>query len=303
MRVLHAADFHLDSAFGALTAEQARQRRAESRRSPERLVDWANDHGVQLLLLAGQVAQLLLRHGRLSGQTVHLGQLALQLSDLPLQRRDLSGGAVAPAAVQLLLQPVTHLCVGRTFFAGSNQGGDPPLQLRVAVHGQCALTDKGAALKHLPGDTQQHLSGILAVDARHGVGGAGVGAGEVAHRRGGPAGIAGQRQACAVAVRNIHLATHGRAAPRRKAVFVGQRAPVTGAQAVQHDPQEVAPCGLSGFVGGIDAVQARPQGQRPVLQFSECSVHFLNFHGAVLLCITYLYSIAQLRRNVIPNCF
>ena len=39
VRVLHAADFHLDSAFGALTAEQARQRRAESRRSPERLVE------------------------------------------------------------------------------------------------------------------------------------------------------------------------------------------------------------------------------------------------------------------------
>ena len=52
MRVLHAADFHLDSAFGALTAEQARQRRAESRESVQRLVDWANDHEVQLLLLA-----------------------------------------------------------------------------------------------------------------------------------------------------------------------------------------------------------------------------------------------------------
>ncbi len=45
--VLHAGDFHLDSAFGALTPEQARQRRMESRRTPERLVEWANDHGVQ----------------------------------------------------------------------------------------------------------------------------------------------------------------------------------------------------------------------------------------------------------------
>ena len=52
VRILHAGDFHLDSAFGALTPEQARQRRAESRRMPERMVDWANDHGVQLLLLA-----------------------------------------------------------------------------------------------------------------------------------------------------------------------------------------------------------------------------------------------------------
>lgn len=31
VRILHAGDFHLDSAFGALTPEQARQRRAESR--------------------------------------------------------------------------------------------------------------------------------------------------------------------------------------------------------------------------------------------------------------------------------
>lgn len=45
VRVVHAGDFHLDSAFGALTPEQARQRRMESRRTPERLVEWANDHG------------------------------------------------------------------------------------------------------------------------------------------------------------------------------------------------------------------------------------------------------------------
>ena len=73
MRVLHAADFHLDSAFGALTAEQARQRRAESRRSPERLVEWANDHGVQLLLLAGD----LFDGGELRGDTAPLLARAL----------------------------------------------------------------------------------------------------------------------------------------------------------------------------------------------------------------------------------
>ena len=55
VRVLHAGDFHLDSAFGALTPEQARQRRAESRESVQRLVDWANDHDIQLMLLAGDL--------------------------------------------------------------------------------------------------------------------------------------------------------------------------------------------------------------------------------------------------------
>mgnify|MGYP006945332391 FL=1 len=30
VKIVHAADFHLDSAFGALSAEQARQRRRAS---------------------------------------------------------------------------------------------------------------------------------------------------------------------------------------------------------------------------------------------------------------------------------
>ncbi|MBE6940173.1 MAG: DNA repair exonuclease [Ruminococcaceae bacterium] len=55
VRVLHAADFHLDSAFRALPEEKARQRRRESRQLVERMVDYANDHDVQLLLLAGDL--------------------------------------------------------------------------------------------------------------------------------------------------------------------------------------------------------------------------------------------------------
>lgn len=73
VRILHAGDFHLDSAFSALTPEQARQRRAESRRMPERMVDWANDHGVQLLLLAGD----LFDGDDLSGDTAKLLARAL----------------------------------------------------------------------------------------------------------------------------------------------------------------------------------------------------------------------------------
>ena len=55
VKILHAADFHLDSAFVALSEEQARQRRQESRETMERLVDYANDHGAQLMLLAGDL--------------------------------------------------------------------------------------------------------------------------------------------------------------------------------------------------------------------------------------------------------
>jgi len=55
VKILHAADFHLDSAFGALGEEQARSRRQESRKLVEHLVDFANEQGVELLLLAGDL--------------------------------------------------------------------------------------------------------------------------------------------------------------------------------------------------------------------------------------------------------
>jgi DNA repair exonuclease SbcCD nuclease subunit len=55
VRILHAADFHLDSAFGALGEEQARQRRQESRQLVSRLADYGNEQGVQLMLLAGDL--------------------------------------------------------------------------------------------------------------------------------------------------------------------------------------------------------------------------------------------------------
>ncbi len=55
VRILHAADFHLDSAFGALTTEQAAARRRESRENLMRLVDYANDHQAQLMLLSGDL--------------------------------------------------------------------------------------------------------------------------------------------------------------------------------------------------------------------------------------------------------
>ena len=54
-KILHTADFHLDSAFTALPEEKARLRRQESRQLTDRLVDYANDHGVELLLLAGDL--------------------------------------------------------------------------------------------------------------------------------------------------------------------------------------------------------------------------------------------------------
>ena len=52
---LHAADFHMDSAFGALTALQAAGRRRESRELGFRLANYVNQNGVDLVLLAGDL--------------------------------------------------------------------------------------------------------------------------------------------------------------------------------------------------------------------------------------------------------
>lgn len=55
VKILHAADFHLDSPFGALSEERARQRRQECRQLAGRLVDYANDHGADMMLLCGDL--------------------------------------------------------------------------------------------------------------------------------------------------------------------------------------------------------------------------------------------------------
>ena len=75
VKILHAADFHLDSAFTGLSARQAVERRARSRQAVAELVDYGNDHGAQLLLLAGD----LFDSGDLYGQTA--GELAKALGE------------------------------------------------------------------------------------------------------------------------------------------------------------------------------------------------------------------------------
>lgn len=55
MRVLHAADLHLDSAFAGLADEKAALFRQESRDTLRRMVDWGNDHAADVMLLAGDL--------------------------------------------------------------------------------------------------------------------------------------------------------------------------------------------------------------------------------------------------------
>ncbi len=55
VRILHAADFHLDSAFGALSGEQAKLRRRESRALLERMSNYVNQNRIDVVLLAGDL--------------------------------------------------------------------------------------------------------------------------------------------------------------------------------------------------------------------------------------------------------
>ncbi len=55
LKFIHAADFHMDSAFASLPPRQAAARRRESRELPQRLANYANEHGIGLVLLAGDL--------------------------------------------------------------------------------------------------------------------------------------------------------------------------------------------------------------------------------------------------------
>ena len=55
MKILHASDFHLDSPFQRLNAQQAMQRRRELRELPGRLAQTAREEEVDLVLLPGDL--------------------------------------------------------------------------------------------------------------------------------------------------------------------------------------------------------------------------------------------------------
>ncbi len=55
IRLLHAADLHLDSPFQALDGEKAAQRRAEQRRLLARIADLARERGADLAIFAGDL--------------------------------------------------------------------------------------------------------------------------------------------------------------------------------------------------------------------------------------------------------
>ena len=54
-KIVHAADFHLDSAFGGLPTDKARERRRESRELVDRLADLVRAEEAEIVLLSGDL--------------------------------------------------------------------------------------------------------------------------------------------------------------------------------------------------------------------------------------------------------
>ena len=54
-KIIHGADFHLDSAFAGLPPEKARQRRRESRQLLDALAELVRRERADLVLLSGDL--------------------------------------------------------------------------------------------------------------------------------------------------------------------------------------------------------------------------------------------------------
>ena len=56
MKIIHCADMHLDSKMTAnLTKEQAKERKGEILRTFVKMVDYARNHGVTAIIIAGDM--------------------------------------------------------------------------------------------------------------------------------------------------------------------------------------------------------------------------------------------------------
>lgn len=55
LKILHAADLHLDSPFGGFSDEQRQLLKAQQRLLPEKIADLCRREGCDLVLLAGDI--------------------------------------------------------------------------------------------------------------------------------------------------------------------------------------------------------------------------------------------------------
>ncbi|WP_409968302.1 metallophosphoesterase [Bengtsoniella intestinalis] len=101
MRFIHAGDFHLDSAFGAISPEKAVERRQEGRDLVSALADYVNENAVDLVLLSGDL---------------------LDSEELFSQTGKAVAAALGRMKAQVVVAPVTMIFVAQTAFIGRWRG-------------------------------------------------------------------------------------------------------------------------------------------------------------------------------------
>ena len=133
LKILHAADLHLDSPFAGLTPERAAQRRQEQRELVRRLGELAEQEKVDLVLLAGD----LFDSGRIYRETAR--ELAEELGHIPAPVLIAPGnhdpfGAASPYALPIWPDNV------RIFTSATPVAEDFP-ELNCTVHGAAFLSE------------------------------------------------------------------------------------------------------------------------------------------------------------------
>lgn len=165
MRIIHAADFHLDSAFDGLSPEQVALRRAEQRQILDRLVDLAHSTQAELILLPGD----LLDTDRVYQETVDALISSLSKINAPVFIAPGNHDYYTHRSPYALNQWPDHVHIFRT---GQIEAVELP-HLNAVVYGAAFTADgRGDDLLcdfKAPNDGRVHLMALHAdVDARHG---------------------------------------------------------------------------------------------------------------------------------------
>lgn len=170
MKLLHAADFHLDSPLSGLSPEKSAQRRRELREIPARLAMLAREEGVDLVLLPGD----LLDGGRVYPETVRalaqaLGDMAVPVFIAPgnhdyFHEKSPYAASLWPDNVHIFTQPdlqavelpqlscTVHGCA----FTAPHREDDPILGFTAPADGRlhllCVHGEMGASGSYAPID-------------------------------------------------------------------------------------------------------------------------------------------------------
>ena len=131
MRILHAADLHLDSPFSSLPAPQAAQRRRELRDIPHRLAQLAQAEGVDLVLLSGDLLDAV----RVYPQSVQALAQALGELSVPVFLAPGNHDPYTPQSPYVTAQwpPNVHI------FSTASMEAVEVAELNAVIHG-CAFT-------------------------------------------------------------------------------------------------------------------------------------------------------------------